>query len=340
MVTGSIDFAKYDTLVDQIRSAVGEHPSVVAGVGPFSSLFRLNEFKKPPLISASVDGVGTKPRLASLLRRYREIGVDVVNHSVNDVLTSGAHPLFFLDYIGSSGLDQQAKLELIQGMVDACRDAKCVLIGGETADMPQIYQEGDFDLVGFMIGACEEDDQIDPMRTRPRDVLIGLPSNGLHTNGYSLAREALSIGLEPGSLKDIEFLERHQPELGETLADALLRPHRSYLADLTPFLTKVRSLAHITGGGIAANLGRVIPAGLRAVVERGTWQVPPIFSFIQRSGQLSDDEMFGNFNMGIGMIAVVDPKLATDLMAKIPCFRVGLVERTLNGHDPVAFIDI
>ncbi|MEX2237882.1 MAG: phosphoribosylformylglycinamidine cyclo-ligase [Dehalococcoidia bacterium] len=297
-----------------------------SGVGPLASLFALAGYKDP-VIAASVDSVGTKLRLAILAGKYRGVGIDIVNHCVNDVLTSGARPLFFLDYIGSSKLSDTAKLELIEGMVEACSEAGCVLIGGETADMPDIYAAGDFDLVGFLIGACERGQVIDASRVAAGDVLIGLPSDGLHTNGYTLVRRIFRIGVGGTAAADRRILDRHYGELGETLVEALLRPHRSYLADIVPMLLGVKAMAHITGGGIAGNLARVIREGLSARVDTTSWETPPLFQFIARQGRVDAAEMFRVFNMGIGMIVVVSPEKADELLGALPgAVRVGSVE--------------
>ena len=250
------------------------------------------------------------------MERFDRIGVDIVNHCVNDVLTSGAAPLFFLDYIGSSELGDATKLELIAGMTDACRVAGCVLIGGETADMPGIYSAGDFDLVGVLVGACERDRVVGREKVAAGDVLIGLPSNGLHTNGYSLVRRAFEIGLDGNPASDRRVLERSYEELGETLGEALLRPHRSYLGEVEPLLGDLNAIAHITGGGIEGNLARVVPDGLTGVVRIGAWKVPPLFDLIGR-GSIDDDEMYRVFNMGLGMILLVPAEKADRVLGHI-----------------------
>jgi phosphoribosylformylglycinamidine cyclo-ligase len=311
-----IDLSGRQALVDQIRrlSATSD-PRVLAGVGPFASLFRLAGYRDP-VIAASIDSVGTKLKLAVIMGRFEGIGVDIVNHCVNDVLTSGATPLFFLDYIGSSELSDETKLELIEGMTEACRAADCVLIGGETADMPGIYSPGDFDLVGVLVGACERDRVLGREKVAAGDVLIGLPSNGLHTNGYSLVRRAFEIGLEGNPASDREVLERSYEELGETLGDALLRPHRSYLDEVEPLLGDINAIAHITGGGIEGNLARVMPDGLSGVVRVGEWKVPPLFELIGRGG-IESDEMYRVFNMGLGMILLVPADKADVVLGHI-----------------------
>jgi phosphoribosylformylglycinamidine cyclo-ligase len=311
-----IDLDRRRTLVEEFRRlATTSDPRVLAGVGPFASLFHLAGYRDP-VIAASVDSVGTKLRLAIIMSRFEGIGADIVNHCVNDVLTSGAAPLFFLDYIGSSDLSDQAKLEIVAGVAKACGDSGCVLIGGETADMPDIYSAGDFDLVGVLVGACERDEVLGPHRVRDGDLLIGIPSNGLHTNGYSLVRRAFGVGLDGDAAAGRRALERHYDELGETLADALLRPHRSYLSEVQSLVKDLHAIAHITGGGIEGNLERVIPDGLSAAVRVGAWPSPPIFQLIESTG-IDHEEMYRVFNMGLGIVLVIPPEKADDALRQV-----------------------
>jgi phosphoribosylformylglycinamidine cyclo-ligase len=311
-----IDLAARRDLIARIAElTTSKDPRVLAGVGPFASLFQLAGYRDP-VVAASIDSVGTKLRLAIILDRYDTVGVDIVNHCVNDVLTSGARPLFFLDYIGSSELADQHKLELVEGMAKACEEAGCVLIGGETADMPGIYSAGDFDLVGVLIGACERDQVLGRDLVSEGDVLIGLPSNGLHTNGYSLVRRVFEIGLQGNAEADRELLNQTHEELGETLGEALLKPHRSYLAEIDHVLGDLKAIAHVTGGGIEGNLGRIIPEGLTGAVRAGSWPVPPIFDLISRQG-IDRDEMYRVFNMGLGLILVVDPGRADEVLGRV-----------------------
>jgi phosphoribosylformylglycinamidine cyclo-ligase len=292
---------------DIVRSA--GRPEVLAGVGPFASLFRLGDYRQPVLV-ASADGVGTKLNVAAAMRRFDTVGVDLVNHCVNDILTTGAEPLFFLDYIASADLGEEDKVPVVQGLAAACRDARCALIGGETADMPDVYLPGAFDLAGFIVGVVERDAVIDGSRIQEGDALLGLPSNGLHTNGYSLARRVFNVGRgqtgRPGGDAEAEqaALYRTYPELGLTLGEALLLPHRCYYGEVKPVLPYLRGIAHITGGGLVDNVPRVLPEGLAARFDRGTWKTPPIFTVIQREGNVGDDEMYRVFNMGLGMVLV------------------------------------
>jgi phosphoribosylformylglycinamidine cyclo-ligase len=269
-------------------------------------MFKLAEYREPVLVS-STDGVGTKLRIAQIMGRYDTVGQDLVNHCVNDILTSGAHPLFFLDYIGSSDLADDHKLELIDGMARACEAHGCALIGGETADMPDVYAAGDFDLVGFIVGVVEREHVIEPSRVREGDVMLGLPSSGLHTNGYSLVRKVFGIGTGGDAAADRAALERTYPPLEEPLGEALLAVHRSYYAELKPVLTRLHGIAHITGGGLIDNVPRVLPDGLAARFEPGSWRVPALFNLIQQRGGVSDADMYHIFNIGIGMVLIVAP---------------------------------
>ena len=284
-----------------VRSA--GRPEVLAGVGPFASLFRLGSYREPVLV-ASADGVGTKLNVAAAMRRFDTAGVDLVNHCVNDILTTGAEPLFFLDYIASAGLSEDDKIAVVQGIASACRSAGCALIGGETADMPDVYLPHAFDLAGFIVGVVERDRIIDGSKIEEGDALLGLASNGLHTNGYSLARRVFHVGLGGDPEAEKAALYRSYPELGLTLGEALLLPHRCYYREVKPVLTYLKGIAHITGGGLVDNVPRILPEGFAARFDRGMWKVPPIFTLVQREGKVSDDEMYRVFNMGLGMVLV------------------------------------
>ncbi len=321
-----VDIDAAEALVSRYAkmAKASRRPEVLADIGPFAGLFRLGQYRDPVLV-ASTDSVGTKVKLAALVGRYEGTGHDLVNHCVNDTLTSGAHPLFFLDYIGNSGLTDDAKADLVKGCVDACAAVGAALLGGETADMPGTYREGDFDLVGFVIGVVERDAVIDGSAIREGDALIGLPSVGLHTNGYSLVRRIFRIGLDEDPAAERARLEQHYPELGETLADALLRPHHCYYNDVRPLLptgaqqaAPLRGIAHITGGGIPGNVPRVLPEGLGARIDRRTWDAPPIIRLIQSQGGIAEEEMYRAFNMGLGLVLVVAPDDAEAVRAKLP----------------------
>lgn len=292
-------------------AASTRRPEVVGGVGFFGGLFHLGGYANPVLVS-STDSVGTKVLLAIQMGRFDTIGVDLVNHCVNDIFVGGAEPLFFLDYIGIGKLDPEQVERVVMGVASACRDNNCALVGGETAELPGIYKRGDFDLVGFIVGAVERDGVIDGSAIRPGDAILGLPSSGLHTNGYTLARRALGTDDDPARLD-----ERHDV-LGGSLGEALLEPHRSYLRPLQPALEWIRGMAHITGGGLPGNVPRVLPDGVAARFDRSAWEVPEIFRMIQRAGDVADEEMWRAFNMGIGMTVFTAPEHAGAVMEQAP----------------------
>ncbi|MGH7794042.1 MAG: phosphoribosylformylglycinamidine cyclo-ligase [Candidatus Binatia bacterium] len=281
-------------------------PGVLAGVGGFSALFDLKRrgYRHPILVS-STDGVGTKLKIAFLTGVHNTVGIDLVAMSVNDILTQGAEPLFFLDYFACGKLDVKIAEAVVRGIATGCRQAGCVLIGGETAEHPGDFARGEYDLAGFVVGVLEKEKVIDPAAIVPGDVLIGLPSSGLHSNGYSLARKVL---LERGRLK----IHQRIPELKRSLGEELLEPTRIY-AKITRRLFAsfpIKGAAHITGGGIIGNLPRVLPKGRRAVIERGSWPVPPVFDLIQKIGRIGQDEMDRTFNNGLGLVLVVGRKRA------------------------------
>jgi phosphoribosylformylglycinamidine cyclo-ligase len=328
-----VDIDAADRLVSRFAelAKTARRPEVLADVGPFAGLFRLGSYRDAVLV-ASTDSVGTKVKLASLLGRYDSVGHDLVNHCVNDILTAGAEPLFFLDYIGNCGLSDDAKAELVRGCVEACREAGCALLGGETADMPGTYAEGDFDLVGFIVGVVERDAVIDGSGIEEGDVLLALRSDGLHTNGYSLVRKIFGVGLgdlvEQGDEEaQREVLNSNYPGLEGTLGEALLAPHRSYLNDVrrAQKAAPLRGIAHITGGGIPGNVPRILPEGLGARIDRSAWTVPALFRLIQQRGGVDEEEMFRAFNMGIGIILAVAP-------ADVDAARAQLREATVVGE--------
>jgi phosphoribosylformylglycinamidine cyclo-ligase len=300
-----VDIAAADAAKARIRLlARGTfNAGVLSDIGSFGGMFRpdLSRYTDPVLV-ASTDSVGTKVKVAAAAGRHDTVGYDIVAHCVNDILVQGALPLFFLDYLALGRMDPARVEAIVSGLARACTELGCPLIGGETAEMPDLYQEGDYDLAGFIVGVVEKERALTGARARPGDHLLGLPSSGLHTNGYTLARRVLldRMGL------DVQALV---PDLGATLADALLAPHRSYLAALEPLLErgKIAALAHITGGGFPGNVPRVLPAGLGARIRLDSWTPPPLFQLIQRGGNVPAEEMYRTFNMGIGMVAVVAP---------------------------------
>ncbi len=278
-------------------------------MGFFGGLFELKGYKQPVLVS-SVDGVGTKLKIASILGKYDTVGIDIVNHCVNDILTSGAEPLFFLDYIAMGKLLPEKVESIIQGLARACREVGCALIGGETAEMPGLYHGKDYDLAGFIIGVVEKDSITMGKTIAAGDAIIGLPSSGLHTNGYSLARRVF------GETKSA--LGVYYPELGRTLGEALLEPHRCYYHEVKPVLPLLKGIAHITGGGLIGNVPRVLPDGVTASFESRAWTIPPIFELIQQKGNVDRNEMYHVFNMGIGMVLICSPENSSHITKALP----------------------
>ncbi len=297
-----VDLAAADDAKARIgRLVAATRTTLAAGtVGAFGGMVRLPAGLRSPLLVMSTDGVGTKVLVARQAGRLDTVGEDLVNHSVNDILVHGARPIAFQDYVAGAGLGVDQIADLVTGVARGCRAHGMVLSGGETAQMPGLYRHGDFDLAGTILGVVEEDEALHGDRVVPGDVLLGLASTGLHTNGYTLARRVLFDTMRLG-------VHDAAPGLGCTVADALLAVHRSYAEALTPCLARVHALAHITGGGIPGNLVRVLPPDCDAVVRRGSWPVPPLFDLIQRGGGVTDEEMQDVFNLGVGMIVVADP---------------------------------
>lgn len=303
--------------------AGASRPEVLSKIGGFGGLFdaRFKGMKHPVLVS-SIDGVGTKLMIAGMLGRHRSIGADLVNHCVNDIAVLGAEPLFFLDYFGAGKLDPKIFREVIGGIAAACREAGCALIGGETAQMPGLYQGKDYDLVGAIVGVVDRSEMITGQSIRAGDRLIGFPSSGLHTNGYSLARRVIFEKLR---------MDLSQPVPGsrESLGEALLKVHRNYHPLLKSLGRKIRwkGLAHITGGGFVDNIPRILPAGVTARIRLGSWPVPPIFRLLQGGGAIARDELYQVFNMGIGLVAVVSPGDAGKLTGLAECYEIGEIGR-------------
>jgi phosphoribosylformylglycinamidine cyclo-ligase len=323
---------------DRLKEIICQHarttftPDVVSDIGFFGSLFELKGYKKPILVS-SADGVGTKIKIACALGKHEGIGKDIVNHCVNDILTCGASPLFFLDYIAMSKMETAIVADIVKGMSEACKDVGCALIGGETAEMPGLYPQGEYDLVGFIVGGIEKPAIKNGGSIKSGDVLIGLPSSGLHTNGYSLVRRVFKTDSSPSKLK------RRYPQLGCTLGDALLEPHRCYYHQLKPLLPKIKGMAHITGGGFPGNLPRTLPKSVAAIIDKSAWEVPPLFSLIQRTGSVDDEEMYRVFNMGIGMILICDPADSAGLMKKLPDSRfIGEIVKRKSNEEPTKIV--
>ncbi len=287
----------------------------VLNFGSFGSMFQLKGYDEPVLVS-SCDGVGTKLKIASLLDKNDTVGIDIVNHCVNDIFCCGAEPLFFLDYIAMEKLMPQQVEAIVTGIAQACKDLSCSLIGGETAEMPGIYSPGNYDLVGFIVGMVEKRNIIDGGSITAADVILGLPSAGLHTNGYSLVRRIFGVDDNPSRLN------RFYPELGKTLGEELLVPHRCYYHELKPVLPLIKGLAHITGGGFMGNIPRILPQGLAAHIRKDSWDILPIFKLIQQKGAIEEAEMYQVFNMGIGMTVICSSQEATNLTTALPQTKV------------------
>ncbi|MEE9365351.1 MAG: phosphoribosylformylglycinamidine cyclo-ligase [Dehalococcoidales bacterium] len=281
-------------------------PEVLSGVGFFGGLFEFKGYEQPVLVS-SVDGVGTKLKIAIALGKHDTVGIDLVNHCVNDILTCGAEPLFFLDYIAMGKLVPEQVSDIATGMAQACKEVGCALIGGETAEMPGLYSGQDYDLVGFVIGGVEKDKIINGRNIEAGDAVVGLPSSGLHTNGYSLVRNIFGI----------DQMRKNYPELGRRLGEELLEPHRCYYNALKASLSLIKGMAHITGGGLVDNIPRVLPEGLAARLDEKSWVVPPIFKLIQDKGNVDRSEMFRVFNMGIGMALICAPENVSGLIGQL-----------------------
>lgn len=303
-------------LADKVKKIIAQQARTtfrreVIGSEFFGSMFQLQEYREPVLVS-STDGVGTKLKIASLLGKNDTVGMDIVNHCVNDILCCGAEPLFFLDYIAMGKLVPEQIEAIISGIVQACREVGCSLIGGETAEMPGIYPQGNYDLVGFIVGVVEKKNMIDSSSIAPDDVILGLSSSGLHTNGYSLARKVFGIDANPSCLN------KFYPELGKTLGEELLQVHRCYYPQLKPVLPLIKGIAHITGGGFTGNIPRILPEGVAAHIEKDSWDILPIFRLIEKEGDIKEGEMYQVFNMGIGITIVCSPQQVAKIVSILP----------------------
>ena len=299
--------------------AQARRPEVLSDAGPFSGLFRMGGKYTDPVLSASADGIGTKVKLLAAANRLDLCGPDILGHSVNDIMACGAEPIFFLDYIAGNGLTTEQKQTIVEGVARACAEQNCALLGGETADMPDVYAVGDFDLAGFIVGVVERDRIIDGSHIVPGDVMVGIPSSGLHTNGFSLARKALRVADGEDVAETLRRLDERPASLdGQTLGDALLQTHRPYYKQVAPVLDRVHGIAHITGGGYVENVPRILPAGVTAVFDTSAWPVLPVFALIQQRGEISSEEMYEVFNMGIGLVLIVPPEAAAAVREAIP----------------------
>jgi phosphoribosylformylglycinamidine cyclo-ligase len=336
-----VDIEKGDAFVQAIKPMVEStfRPEVLTKIGGFAGCVSLNleRYKKPILVS-STDGVGTKLKIAFAMNRHDTVGIDLVGMCVNDIVVSGARPLFLLDYFATSQLDPEKSMKVVSGIVKGCIEAECSLIGGETAEMPGFYKKGEYDLAGFAVGIVEDSQVIDGSGVTVGDKLIGIASSGLHSNGYSLVRRLLLDQLKMD-------LEERVEEIGEVLGEELLRPTRIYVKaalNLTRDFNIV-GIAHITGGGITGNLPRIIPKGCKAVVQKGTWEIPRIFSFLKEKGNISEEEMLRTFNNGVGMILIARSKEVDDILARLrslgeKAFLIGEVGRTDREQEKIEFV--
>jgi phosphoribosylformylglycinamidine cyclo-ligase len=314
-------------------------PRVLTGLGGFSACYSMGQMGyRDPVLVASTDGVGTKLKVAFMVDRHDTVGIDLVAMCVNDILVIGAHPLFFMDYIATGKLELGRAVSIIEGMVQGCKEAGCSLIGGETAEMPEFYGEGEYDLAGFAVGIANRGEMIDGSEISPGDRLIGLSSSGLHSNGYSLARKVVFDHL---NLRVDHWVE----ELGRTIGEELLEPTRIYVKTVMDLKRefRLRGIAHITGGGMRGNLPRILPRGCKASLQRGSWHVPPIFSFLQEEGRIPEEEMWRTFNNGIGMILVVQALEAEGVLTRLKesgetAYLIGEISEARGEGERVEFI--
>ncbi|HUR97448.1 MAG TPA: phosphoribosylformylglycinamidine cyclo-ligase [Pyrinomonadaceae bacterium] len=337
----SISYADAGVSIDNANRAVAKirefarstfNDRTLTEIGSFGGMFS-GAFPEmaDPILVASADGVGTKLKLAFETGIHNTVGADLVNHCVNDILVQGARPLFFLDYFATGKLEPDVTASVVEGMARACKENGCVLLGGETAEMPDFYPPGEYDLAGFIVGVVDKAKVIDGKSITPGDVVLGIPSNGLQTNGYSLARK---LFFEVGG----HTPDTHLEELGGTVGDSLLETHQSFLARIGPLLNseKIKGLAHITGGGFLENIPRILPEGVSVEIKRGTWPELPIFGIMQKLGNVSDREMFRTFNMGIGMVVVCSPDSKEFIFSHLKnCFEIG---RTIDGDGRVLIV--
>jgi phosphoribosylformylglycinamidine cyclo-ligase len=296
--SAGVDLSFSDKLTEKILKIVNNN-SNPNDLGFFSASTTISE---DITVSSSVDGVGTKSRIFKFYGDYFNLGHDIVNHCVNDILPSGAKPLIFLDYLAFSDIDEKHILRVVEGISDACSKVGCSLAGGETAQMGGIYKAGDLEVVGFILGIVDENKKPQKNNINPKDLILAIPSSGLHTNGYSLVRKIFDIDNDP------KILDSFVPGTSSSLGDLLTVPHMNYFSLLWDYLDKIKSLSHITGGGIVGNVVRSIPTTVKAIINTDTWNVPPLFQYIQKKGNISDKEMFEVFNMGLGMLLIIDPQ--------------------------------
>ena len=335
-----VNIAAADDAKQRIRRLAGRTftPGVLGGIGSFGALYALDRKRwKDPVLVSSADGVGTKLKIAMAMKVHSTVGADLVNHCINDILSQGAQPLFFLDYLAMGKIDPAVAEQLVEGMSRACKHAGCALIGGETAEMPEFYRPGEYDIAGFIVGAVERKRILTGKNVRAGDVLLALPSAGLHTNGYSLARKLI---FEVAKLKP----ETYVAEVRNKIGAELLKPHLCYASALKNIVARgwLSALAHITGGGIPGNLPRVLPTTTQAVIELGSWPVPAIFRYLAAVGKMERDELLKTFNLGVGMILVVPPKHLSKIETELKrrrekFFRIGRIERAAPRKPRVVY---
>jgi phosphoribosylformylglycinamidine cyclo-ligase len=335
-----VDIDKQNLFIKGIKSIIKSTygPEVLGGIGGFAGRFKLDvgNFKDPILVS-STDGVGTKLKIAFMADNHQYVGIDLVAMVVNDIIVDGATPLFFLDYLATGKLDVERSKTIVTGMAAGCKEAGCALIGGETAEMPGLYAEGEYDLAGFGVGIVDSDKIIDGSRVSAKDVVIGVHSSGLHSNGFSLVRKVL---FDRAKMDINEYV----PELGKTLSDELVTPTRIYVKSMLNLIRnlEIKGIVHITGGGFIDNIPRVLSARTGVVIKRGSWQIPPVFSLIKSLGSIEDMEMFRTFNMGIGMVLIVAEKDADDVLMRLKGLKesadvIGYVRTIKKDEEPVIF---
>jgi phosphoribosylformylglycinamidine cyclo-ligase len=337
-----VDLDRDDSFIEQVKEIAKptHRPELLAGVGGFAGMFKTPERYKDPVLVASADGVGTKLKLAALLGRYDTVGIDCVAMVVNDLIVQGAEPLVFLDYLAMGVLEPEVAAEALRGVAEGCKRAGCALLGGETASMPGFYAKAELELVGFGVGVVERDKVIDGSSIAHGDVLVGLASNGLHSNGFALARSILDAGVAAGKFD----LREAPPELNQSLAAALLTPTRIYVKPILNLLRdfEIHGMVHITGGGFEGNVPRILPKGVRARIDPNSWPRPRIFEFLARHGEISEQEMRRVFNCGIGMVLVIHREQAEDVIHRLEgmserAYKIGVVERQPEGGAPLVF---
>jgi phosphoribosylformylglycinamidine cyclo-ligase len=336
-----VDVDKQNTFIEEIKPIIKSTfgPEVMGGIGGFSGLFRFNQGNyKDPILVSSTDGVGTKLKIAFMADRHDTVGIDLVAMVVNDIIVGGAQPLFLLDYFATGKLNIERDKQIISGIAEGCRDAGCALIGGETAEMPCLYKEDEYDLAAFGVGVVESDKHINGSLITRNDILIGINSSGLHSNGFSLARKVL---LEKSGLK----IDSYVPELGKVLADELLTPTKIYVKNVLNLFRdfEIKGIVHVTGGGFIDNIPRILPERSSAIIEKALWEIPPVFSLIQKLGGIEEQEMFRTFNMGIGMILFVGLNEADDILVRLKGLKlnaqiIGVVDHRKDGP-PVSIVE-